>query len=139
VVRSAPAPNDSFFANWTRTTDAITWDVEVANAGQYEAILHMTQKKGDAGARVELSLRDKKCEMVLNRPHDPPLRGMENDRSPRRAGESYVKDFVAVPLGRLSLEKCRGLLQLRALEIPGTGVADVKALELKLLSPKGTE
>ena len=139
VVRSAPAPNDSFFANWSRKTDAITWDVEIATAGQYEATLFMTQKKGDAGARVELSLGDQKCETVLNRPHDPPLRGMENDRSPRRAGESYVKDFVAVPLGRLSLEKCRGLLQLRALEIPGTGVADVKALELKLLSPKGTE
>lgn len=139
VVRSAPAPNDSFFANWSRKTDAITWDVEVANAGQYEATLFMTQKKGDVGARVELSLGDQKCEMVLNRPHDPPLRGMENDRSPRRAGESYVKDFVGVPLGRLSLGKGRGLLQLRALEIPGTGVADVKGLELKLLSPKVTE
>ena len=139
VIRSAPAPNDSFFTNWTKKTDAITWDVRIATQGQYEAVLHMTQKKVDAGARVELSLGDKKCEVVLDQPHDPPLMGMENDRYPRRAGESYVKDFVAVPLGSLALEKGRGILQLRALDIPGTGVADVKALELKLLLPKSPQ
>ena len=42
VKRSAPAPNCSFFTNWTKPDDRITWDIEVGEAGRYEAVLNYT-------------------------------------------------------------------------------------------------
>jgi len=61
-------------------------------------------------------------------PNDPPLRGMENDRVSR--GESYVKDFMPMRLGTMSLEKGRGQLTLRATSIPGSQVMDFRLIML---------
>ena len=57
---------------------------------------------------------------------DPPLRGMEHDRVERT--ESYVKDFKALNLGTMYLEKGRGELTLQALNIPGSTVMDFRLL-----------
>ncbi len=137
IVRSAAAPNDSFFRHWTKLTDALFWDISVATAGKYEAVLHLTLKQGDLGAKVKLSMGNHSLVATLDHSHDPPLKGGENDRVPRR-GESYVKDFLPVSLGTIALEKGRGKLELQALAIPGAGVAEVKALELRLLPEKGS-
>lgn len=53
VQRSASAPNCSFFQNWTRPEDRITWDVEVAAAGRYEAVIYYTCPQADVGSTVE--------------------------------------------------------------------------------------
>ena len=39
---AAPAPNCSFFTNWRSTDDRMTWDVEVARAGDYEVEVYYT-------------------------------------------------------------------------------------------------
>ena len=65
--------------------------------------------------------------------HDPPLVGMEADRTPRI--ESYVKDFRTLALGAVDLEAGPGTLSLRALEIPGREVADVRALVVRRVAP----
>ena len=39
IQRSSKAPNNSFFTNWTRTDDSITWDIEVGTTGNYDAVL----------------------------------------------------------------------------------------------------
>lgn len=137
IVRSAAAPNDSFFRHWTKLTDTIQWDVLVAAPGKYEAVLHLTMKPEDRGAKVQLSMGNQTLASVLNQPHDPALMGSEKDRVPRR-GESYIKDFRPVSLGTLFLDKGRGDLVLRALAIPGAAVAEVKGLELRLLPEKGS-
>ena len=64
--------------------------------------------------------------------HDPPLRGAEHDRVPRQ-GESYVKDFKPLRLGAVTLAKGRGPLTLRATEIPGKQVMDVRGVTLTRL------
>ncbi len=63
---------------------------------------------------------------------DPPLYGAEHDRVPRH-GESYVKDFKPLNLGEMILQKGRGPLTLRAVEIPGRHVIDVRSVMLKLV------
>ncbi len=45
-------------------------------------------------------------------------------------GESYVKDFRPLRLGVIPLKKGRGLLTLRATDIPGRQVMDVRELRL---------
>ena len=46
---------------------------------------------------------------------------------------AFVKDFKPVSLGTLELENGRGVLTLRALDIPGKQAMDVRTVRLKLL------
>jgi hypothetical protein len=131
VERSAKAPNCSYFTNWTSPKDRITWDIDVATTGRYEVVLYYTCAKEDVGSRVELAFGGNRLAGVVTEAHDPPLRGAEHDRV-RRQGESYVKDFKPLRLGVLPLTKGRGLLTLRAVEVPGKRVMDLQGLQLTL-------
>lgn len=132
VRRSAPAPNCSFFTNWTSPDDSMTWDIEVAHGGRYEAILYYTCPADDVGSTVELSFGGNRVTGAVDKPHDPPLRGAADDRVPRR-GESYVKDFHPLRLGVLELTATRGPLTLRAVRVPGRQVMDLRYVVLKRL------
>lgn len=131
VQRSSIHPNCSFFRNWTSRDDSMTWDIETARAGEYEATLYYTCPPQSVGASIELSFLDAKIHAKVAAAHDPPLTGAAQDRAPR--SESLVKDFAPLKMGRFRLEKGRGLLTLRALEIPGKEVADVRRVALRLL------
>jgi hypothetical protein len=129
VKRSDSAPNCSFFTNWTATSDRITWDVEVGTAGRYQAIAYYTCPAADVGSTIELFLGDARIETKITEPHDPPLYGKEHDRVERRA-ESFMKDFKPLTLGSVDLPATRGQLTLRALNIPGKQVADIRYIVL---------
>jgi arylsulfatase A-like enzyme len=131
VKRSAPAPNCSYFTHWTAAEDRMTWEVEVHAAGRYEAILHYTCPRTDVGSVVELSLDKAKWTGTIAEAHDPPPRGKEQDRVPRR-GESYVKDFRPLSIGIVELPAGKATLTLRAAKAAGAQVADVRAVELIL-------
>ncbi len=128
IERSAKPPNSSFFTNWTSRDDRITWDIEVGAAGRYRAELYCTCRKEDVGATVELSFPGAQIRAKLTLVHDPPLIGKAEDRVPRI--ESYTKEFKPFLLGTIELNKGRGKLELRAVEIPGKQVADVRYLVL---------
>lgn len=132
VKRSASAPNSSFFTNWTSMEDSITWDIEVATGGRYEAVVYYTCAQENVGSTVELSLNGSRVSTKVTAAHDPPLMGAEHDRV-SRGGESYVKDFRPLRLGELTLAAGRGPLTLRATEIPGKEVIDVRAILLTLV------
>jgi arylsulfatase A-like enzyme len=131
VKRSARAPNCSYFTDWKTTDDRITWDVEVNTAGRYEVEILYASAKRNVGATVELSLGGAKVSAKVTEVHDPPARGAEHDRVPRQ-GESYVKDFKPLRLGVVELARGRGELTLRATDIPGDGVIEVRAVTLSL-------
>jgi len=126
VERSNRFPNNTFFTNWKSKKDSITWDVEVMADGEFEVTLYYTCAPENLGTVVELGLGGNKVVTKITEAHNPPLTGMENDRVPRM--ESYVKDFKPLPLGRLKLKKGTGTLTMKALEIPGKAVIDVRLL-----------
>ena len=130
VQRSARAPNCSYFTNWTSTDDAITWDIEVAEAGDYEISIYYTAS--EAGSQIEASFEGATVAGTVSEVHDPPAYGAEADRVPR-IGESLVKDFRPMSLGRVELPKARGSLTLKALEIAGEQAAEVRYAVLKKL------
>ena len=132
VKRSARAPNCSYFTHWTSTGDRITWDIEVATAGRYEAVVYYTCAPRDVGSTIELSFGDSRLEAPVREAHDPPLVGAEHDLA-SRGSESYVKDFKPLSLGELKLEPGRGQLTLKALKIPGEQVMDVRLVLLTLV------
>jgi arylsulfatase A-like enzyme len=132
VQRSGNAPNCSFFTNWLNKEDKITWDIEVATGGNYEAAIYYTCPEKDVGSTVELRFNGSRVQGKVTEAHDPPLKGAEFDRV-ERAGESYVKDFKLLAIGTFRLQKGRGELTLQALDVPGRQVMDVRAVMLTLL------
>ena len=131
VMRSAAAPNCSYFTHWASTSDRMTWEVDVATSGHYEAIIEYTCPAGEEGATVEVSLGENRWQGKIDAAFDPPLRGQERDRVPR-GSESYVKDFRQLVLGSVLLTAGQGTLELRATAIPGKQAADVRAVTLIL-------
>ena len=125
VKRSNTAPNSSYFTNWTKTTDRIQWDIEVAQAGEYEGVMYYTASV--AGSIVELSCGAGRLEFSIGEAHNPPLFGMKEDRHDR-GPESYAKDFKPLRLGTIELAAGRGALTLRAIKVSGAAVADVRYL-----------
>jgi hypothetical protein len=135
VSRSAPAPNCSYFTNWTSTDDAMTWSIDVLKSGSYEAVMHYTCGAEDVGSPIELVIGNAKWSGRISIVNDPPLRGRQNDRVPR-GSESYVKDFRPLSLGVAEIPAGASTLTLRATSVAGKHVADIRAIELILIDPK---
>jgi len=135
VRRSSRAPNCSYFTNWVSADDKMTWDIEVANSGNYQAEVYYTCAKENIGSTIELRFNRSRIQGKVTEPHDPPLVGAEFDRA-SRGSESYVKKFRLLRLGVFRLEKGRGQLTLRALDVPGKQVMDVRAVMLTLLEAR---
>lgn len=131
VKRSANAPNCSYFVNWTTLEDKMTWDVEVHTTGEYEVEILYTCPEGDAGATIEFTHQQSRLTGKVTTAWDPPLY-TNQDTIPRPPAESRMKEFRPLTLGTFRLEKGRGPLTLRALEIPGKSVMDVRQVNLTL-------
>lgn len=131
IQRSSRAPNNSFFTHWTRREDSITWDVDVGESGDYEAIVYYTCAKGDEGATIQLGMDGGAAVRArVDKVFDPPLYDKSKERVTR--SHYFVKDFEPLRLGTLRLGKGRGTLRLSALEVRGQRVIDVHSLELRL-------
>ena len=131
IVRSNRYPNDSHFTNWTDTTGRIAWDVNVLSSATYQPTLYYTSPDGSEGATVELRMGEAYSIARVEKAHDPPLMGMEEDRVPRI--ESYVKPFRPLEMAPIRLEAGEGSLTLRALDITGPSVMDFRLLTLERL------
>ncbi len=134
IIRSSKAPNNSFFKNWTKEDDAITWSVDVGKSGRYEAIVYYTCAKENVGATIRLSSTNgenkkiTKTETKVKEAFNPPL----YDKSKERVTKShyFVKDFIPLNLGTLRLNKGDGTLRLTAPKITGSEAIDVHSIEL---------
>jgi hypothetical protein len=124
IQRSNRWPNCSFFTHWTQPADSITWDVEVPADGRFRVFLYYTCKEGDEGSTLRLQIGESRLDARITEAWDPPLRGMEEDLSPRQ--ESYVKDWKAMDMGIINLEKGKAVMSLTALEMPGNSVIDFR-------------
>lgn len=131
IQRSSKAPNNSFFREWTKETDSITWDIQVGTTGTYDAVLYYTCAEGDQGVTMHLGMTGgDSTAMVVETVFDPPL----YDKSRERVEKShyFVKDFRALRLGKIQLKKGRGILRLSAEGIRGRRAVDVHSIDLIL-------
>lgn len=132
VKRSSNAPNCSYFVNWTEKDDSMIWQVNVHTTGRYEVVIDYTCPDSDAGSLIELSFQQSKLTGRVTPGWNPPLY-TNQDTLPRPHGESQMKEFRPMKLGEFNLEKGTGSLTLRALEITGRSVMDVRRVTLTLL------
>jgi len=130
IQRSSKAPNNSFFTNWTKPDDSITWNIDVGAAGDYEATVFYTCAAGEEGARIQISAGEESAAATVRDAFDPPL----YDKSRERVEKShyFVKDFKPLSLGTLSMKKGRATLKLEATRITGKRAIDVQAIDLVL-------
>jgi hypothetical protein len=131
IKRSGSAPNCSYFTNWSKPEDRMTWSITVNTPGDYEAIIWYTCSQKETGSLLELILNDSIWKGKITEAFESPLRGMDLDRV-NRGAESYMKDFQPLSLGTIPLPKGEGVLTLKASQIPGSSVADVRRVDLKL-------
>lgn len=129
IKRSNKYPNCSYFTNWTGLEDKITLEAQVLETGLFEVDLYYTCPPSSIGSRFRFSFGDEQIETTLTESHDPPDTGMEHDRFVR--GESYVKDFKKLNLGKIKLQKGSGVLALKAIEMKGEELMDFRMLMLK--------
>ena len=129
IKRSSKAPNNSFFTNWTSSKDSISWQIDVAETGNYEATVYYTCAAGNQGATIRMSAAAEFVQAKVTDVFDPPL----YDKSKERVAQShyFVKDFIPLKLGMLRLRKGNGELRLSAQDIVGTRVIDVHSVDLK--------
>lgn len=132
VTRSSSAPNSSYFINWTSLNDKIVWNVDVQQEADYEVTIDYTCPASDVGALVELSLNEATLKAKITEAWDPPLY-TNQDTVPRPKAESRMKPFKNIKLGIVHFKKGKGALTLRALEIPGETVMDLRRVTLTLL------
>jgi arylsulfatase A-like enzyme len=130
--RSSKAPNSSYFVNWTKTTDAATWNIEVVTAGTYVVTVDYTCPLADAGSTVELTFEESRLRGKIVAGWDPPLLTGQDVVPRGEHGESIMKDFHSLKLGEIKLEPGKGELKLRAIDIPGKSVMDLRRLTLTL-------
>ncbi|MCA9064520.1 MAG: sulfatase-like hydrolase/transferase [Planctomycetaceae bacterium] len=128
IERSNRHANCTYFRNWTSSEDSISWNVEVAASGTYEVEVYYTCPQQDVGSTIELSLNGQRVSGKVSAANDPPEKGAAEDRVVRVEG--YVKDFKPLQLGRIRLEEGTGFLTLRALEIPGDQVMEMRLVML---------
>lgn len=132
VRRSSGAPNCSYFVDWTSKDDRMVWYLDVKTAGKYEVVVDYTCPEADAGSTVELSFQDSRLTAKVTPGWDPPLY-TNQDTLPRPHGESQMKPFKPLRLGAMQLAEGRAALVLRAVEIPGKSVMEVRRVSLTLV------
>ena len=129
--RSAAAPNSSYFVNWTKPEDAAVWNVEVVTAGTYVVTLDYACPADAVGTPLEFSFEGTLLKGKITEAFDSPLKP-EQDTLPRAHGESVMRDFRTMTLGEVRLEPGKGELKLRAPEVRGKGVMDLRRVTLTL-------
>jgi len=133
VRRSSSAPNSSYFVNWTSREDQLVWEIEVATTGRYEVSIDYTCPLSDVGSLIELSFNQSRLTGRVAPGWDPPLY-TNQDTLPRPPAESKMKEFRSLAFGTIQLSRGQGALTLRALEIPGRSVMDLRRVTLTLLN-----
>jgi hypothetical protein len=130
VQRSSNSPNSSYFTAWKTRDGYISWDITVATAGEYDIEILYTCPAADVGSTIELGFQGAKATGKVSPAWDPPF--YPQYTIPRPGPELLPKEFRPLRLGTVHLEKGRGPLTLRALEIPGASVMEVRQVVLTL-------
>ncbi len=129
---------NDWITNWDDTDDRIDWEIEVIEPGDYDLILKYTCPEANLGAQVEGQVGDQKTQGTVLVAHDPePI--PSPDRLPRGrrnkdghwTGEAFEKEWMTLKLGTLKLPQGEHQLTLRATEVPGLGVLDLKGVILR--------
>jgi arylsulfatase A-like enzyme len=126
-------PRDTdWITDWTAPSDTLTWELDVADPGEYDVMIRYACNPENLGARLQLFLNDQPTNAVftIEVAHEIPdelIRRPDRVESERRT----MLDFTTQPFGRITLPKGEIALTLRVLSKPGDTVCELRGLELR--------
>jgi hypothetical protein len=130
--REAGYAND-WIDNWWGTESYPFWELDIVKQGVYEVTLMYVCSPEDVGSRVRVEVGDRHVDGVVSEAHDPdPI--PSPDYVPR--GEVYEKVWAPLTLGSLELPQGRTRLKVRALDLEGQEVMELKSVILRLQEPE---
>ncbi len=127
IKRSNKYPNSSYFTSWSSTEDYISWDVDVIESGWFAVEMFYACGEENLGSTVRLNCGDNHLERIVDVATPTGFVGVELDRYPRK--ESYLKDFKALELGKIYIDKSTKQITISAPKIAGREVVDIYQLE----------
>lgn len=118
--------------NWTDPAAYPAWPIGVVTPGDYEIILHYSSPPENISAVIEARIQDENLQGTIDEAHDP-----EYLPSPDRfqRPEVYEKVWKPLSLGVVTLDKGKSELVLRAKQIVGCQMPEIKAVEVRPRDP----
>lgn len=120
---------NDWITGWTSKVDTIRWEVKATEAVDYEVSIKYTTPAENIGAAIQLSTDKQNLPAKIDTPFEPMV-VVSPDRA-HRDSEAYDQSWATLKLGMLHLEPGIHLLKLTASDIPGSEVAEIKALILE--------
>ncbi len=127
-IASAPGWNHDWLTCWNSTDESVSWEVDVAGAGEYEVAVRHTCPWEDAGALIRVNLGSRPIEARIDEGFDPdPM--LSPDRVLRSV--AYEKSWANLALGRVALDAGRMRVSVQAVELRGRQAMEMKSLQLQ--------
>ncbi|WP_211319990.1 arylsulfatase [Dyadobacter jejuensis] len=133
IKRSNKYPNSSYFTNWTKNGDYISWNVDVLSEGDYAVAVYYVCPADEIGSTMQLSFEADKLDFKIAKANASGMINQQYDRVERM--ESYEKDFKPLKAGVIHLKKGAGELILRTTALSKTNALDFRMMMLTRESP----
>ncbi|MBK1875642.1 arylsulfatase [Pelagicoccus mobilis] len=115
INRSAKWPNSSYLTDWVHNEDRVYFNADVGEAATYHVSILYTATKDAVGSKITLASGEASTSERIQKAHTPLEYGMKYDRVDRsQNGESYVKDFATLDIGKIELKEGATTLELSA-------------------------
>ena len=111
-VRYEPPAHKNTIGYWTKVEDWVSWELEVARAGEYEVEILQGCGKGSGGSDVDVSIAGQTLHFVVQ-------------------DTGHFQNFVRRSLGKVQLPSGRHTLSIKPQKKPGVAVMDVREMVLK--------
>ncbi len=124
----AKAPNNAWIKHWTNVAANVQWDVDVAEAGDYDIELQYLCPATEAGSHIEVSAGPSKATAEVL--PTPMIELPSPDRAPRKS-EVYEMQWSRLKMGKLKLPKGQTTIKVQALDIKASEAIQLKAIHLR--------
>jgi hypothetical protein len=118
-----------WLTGWAGADDRIWWEADVVAAGRYEVTVKYTCPADSVGTRLRIEADGDSVEAALAEAFDPPPR----QRPTRFPKKRFIQTFKSQRLGELVLKEGPQRITIRAVDLRGSRVCDLKAIGLRRL------
>jgi arylsulfatase A-like enzyme len=134
IKRSNKHPNSSYFTNYSKVEDYISWDIDVLAAGDFAVQVYYTCAPEETGSSLKLKFGTDELDFKVTEANHSEALNQKYDRVERE--ESYEKDFKAMEAGVIHLEKGRGTLILQPTSVSKSNAMDFRLIMLTRIGDK---
>lgn len=126
---NGPGFANDWLTGWTDAKARVWFEIEVADAGEYEVELAYACPAADAGSRVRVSAGDQNLEAAVLAAEAPEIPLPHRDEEGRERYRN--REWGILKVGSLKLPAGPARLTLQPLSMPGTQVLELKHLRLQ--------